>query len=282
MRTIRSIRAMAGASSEAGKRGPRIGFVPTMGYMHEGHLRLIDKAAAETDLVIVSVFVNPLQFGRGEDFGRYPRDLKRDRALAEKRGCDILFVPDHSAFYPPGFRTSVRVKDLEGKLCGGTRPGHFAGVCTVVAKLLNIVRPNRLYLGRKDAQQAIILKRMIEDLEMGVTVRVCPIVREPDGLAMSSRNVYLTDEQRRQAPSLYLALRAGAETVRGGEREPARVRDAMLGVMRESPEAEVEYLEVVDPSTLDTPSKLRGRVLLAGAVRFGRTRLIDNVTATAG
>lgn len=194
----------------------------------------------------------------------------------------MVYVPAAGSFYPSGFRSSVRVKELENKLCGKTRPGHFEGVCTVVMKLLNTVRPHKLYLGRKDAQQAIILKRMVEDMAMDVSVRVCPIVREPDGLAMSSRNAYLTKSSRKQAPVLHLALKAGARSLSRGETNPGRVKRTMRAALRESRAAKLDYLEVVDPADLETPRRLSGRVLLAGAAWFGRTRLIDNVMATVG
>jgi len=281
LRTIRSLRSMRAAARDARGRGLRIGFVPTMGYLHEGHLSLLDRAARETDLSVMSIFVNPLQFGPREDFRRYPRDLGRDRKLARQRGCDILFCPSAEDFYPPDFRTSVRVRELDGKLCGRFRPGHFEGVCTVVMKLLNVVEPHVLYLGQKDAQQAIVLSRMIRDLNVDVAVRVCPIVRERDGLAMSSRNDYLSEEERREAPALYKALRAGARAIAEGERNPSRVKRVMMRELRKSRVAKPEYLEVVDPSDLETPRELSGRVLLAGAAWFGRTRLIDNVVVTA-
>jgi pantoate--beta-alanine ligase len=281
LRTIRSARSMTVAAKEAAGQGLRVGFVPTMGFLHEGHLRLIEAAAAETDLAVVSIFVNPLQFGPREDFKRYPRNVKRDSAVAAARGCDVLFVPSAKTMYPERFRTSVRVRGLEGKLCGRSRPGHFEGVCTVVMKLLNIVRPDRLYLGQKDAQQAIILERMIGDMDMGVSVRVRPTVREPDGLAMSSRNVYLTPEERREAPGLYRALKVGARAIRGGEKDPAEVKRSMMAVMRRVAGARTEYLEAVDVSSLETPKAIRGKTLLAGAVWFGRTRLIDNVIVNA-
>lgn len=282
MRTIKTLGGMQRASEDAREQGRRIGFVPTMGALHEGHLSLIERADRENDLVVMSVFVNPLQFGPGEDFTRYPRNLRRDKAMAGARGCDLVFAPVADSIYPDAFRTSVRVRELEKKLCGRSRPGHFEGVCTVVMKLLNVVRPHALYLGRKDAQQAIILKRMVEDMAMGVSVKVCPIVREPDGLAMSSRNVYLTGGQREQAPVLQRALKAGARGILEGETDPARVKRRMRLVLRESAEAKLDYIEAVDPADLKTPNRLRGRVLLAGAVWFGRTRLIDNLMVYAG
>lgn len=281
MRTIRSLSAMHKAAMEARGRGRRLGFVPTMGFLHEGHLSLLDRASNENDLVVMSIFVNPLQFGPSEDFRRYPRNPRRDMALARERGCDIVFCPSADALYPPGFLSSVRVKELETKLCGKSRPGHFQGVCTVVMKLLNVVRPDRLYMGRKDAQQAIILKRMVADFDMDLSVRVCPIVREADGLAMSSRNAYLTRAQRRQAPALSRALKAGARAILAGERNPARVKSAMRRELKNCQTAKLDYLEAVDPSSLDAPRRLDGRVLLAGAVWFGRTRLIDNMLVTA-
>jgi len=266
-------------SEDARARGLRIGFVPTMGYLHEGHLSLLDRAVRENDLSVMSIFVNPLQFGPTEDFERYPRDVNRDRRLARERGCDVLFCPRARDLYPEGFSTTVRVKVLEDKLCGRFRPGHFEGVCTVVMKLLNIVRPHVLYLGQKDAQQAVVLKRMIADLNVDVSVKVCPIVREKDGLAMSSRNEYLSAEEREEAPALYRALRAGAQAVRAGGRDPAVIRDLMRRELGSSPLARAEYLEVVDPATLETPRRIAGRVLLAGAAWFGKTRLIDNIVA---
>jgi len=277
LRTIRSTRAMRRASEEARRCGGTMGFVPTMGYLHEGHLSLLDKAERETDVAVVSIFVNPLQFGPREDLRRYPRDFSRDRALARNRGCDIMFCPSQEGMYQPGFSTSVRVKGLETKLCGRFRPGHFEGVCTVVMKLINIVQPHRLYLGQKDAQQAIIIERMIEDMGLDVAVRICPIVREADGLAMSSRNVYLTAAERAQAPVIHQALKAGAAAIAGGERKPARVKASMKRVLKTSSLARVEYLEIVDRADLETPKRLKGPTLLAAAVWFGRTRLIDNV-----
>jgi pantoate--beta-alanine ligase len=282
LRTIKSLSGMRGASEEARGRGSRIGFVPTMGFLHEGHLSLIDRAAGENDLTVVSIFVNPLQFGPSEDFRSYPSDLKRDKVLARDRGCDLVFVPAAESLYPPGFRSAVRVKELENKLCGKTRPGHFEGVCTVVMKLLNVVSPHALYLGQKDAQQAIILKRMVKDMAMDVSVKACPIVREPDGLAMSSRNVYLTKQQREQAPVLRQALLAGARSLSQGETDPVRVRKVMRAVLRGKQGARLDYIEAVDPENLERPRRMSGRVLLAGAVWFGRTRLIDNIMAKVG
>lgn len=264
-------------ADDARHKGRSIGFVPTMGCLHKGHLSLLGKAVKETDVAVMSVFVNPLQFGPREDFQRYPRDISGDRALAREGGCDVMFCPSVEDMYPCGFTTSVRVSSLEKKLCGRSRPGHFEGVCTVVLKLLNIVRPDRLYLGQKDAQQAIIIEKMIDDMGLAVRVRICPVVRERDGLAMSSRNVYLTDVQRAEAPVLHKALRAGAGAISKGERRPGRVRRAMERTLEDSSSARVEYLEVVDLTTLETPGRVSGRTLLAGAVWFGRTRLIDNI-----
>jgi len=268
---------MRRAAREARLEGRSIGFVPTMGYLHEAHLRLLDRAVAETDLSVMSVFVNPQQFGPREDYEKYPRDEPRDRALARGRGCEIMFCPSAEHMYPAGFATSVRVKGLENKLCGISRPGHFEGVCNVVLKLVNIVGPDRLYLGQKDAQQAFILEKMIRDLDLDVSVVVRPTVREPDGLAMSSRNVYLTEAQRAQAPVLFRALKSGERAIRDGERTPLRVKKIMRRKFEDAPLARVEYLEAVDAADLETPKRLGGRVLLAGAVWFGRTRLIDNV-----
>jgi len=248
-----------------------------MGYLHEGHLSLIRKARAETDVVVSSIFVNPLQFSPGEDLATYPRNLARDKELLRGAGCDILLAPGARSMYPAGYQTVVSVRELQNHLCGKHRPGHFDGVTTVVAKLLLMVRPDILYLGQKDYQQALIVKRMVSDLGLGVRVRVCPTVREPDGLAMSSRNAYLSGPERREAVLLYRSLLKAKEMIRSGVSSSAAVRRGMMNVLRKAKTAEIEYVEIVDPESLERVSKVSGRVLVALAVRIGNARLIDNM-----
>jgi len=247
-----------------------------MGALHEGHLALIRAARRRCDRVVVSIFVNPTQFGPTEDFEAYPRDLRRDRALSGESGAHVVFTPSVRAVYPEASRTTVSVPSLQRRLCGARRPGHFDGVCLVVAKLLNMVRPDELYLGQKDAQQAIILTRMIRDLDFGVRVRVVPTVRERDGLAMSSRNAYLTDTERRWAPRLYQALKLGRGLIREGERDPATVMARMRERLSGGP-GRIDYLKLVDARTLEPLDAIEGEALLALAVFLGRARLIDNV-----
>jgi pantoate--beta-alanine ligase len=259
-----------------------LGFVPTMGYLHEGHLSLVKEARANNDLVAVSIFVNPIQFGPGEDYEKYPRDITRDCRLAEEAGADIIFSPDTKEIYLPGASTKVEVKgEITNKLCGASRPIHFKGVTTVVNILFSIVRPDRAYFGQKDAQQAIIIKKMVCDLHIPVEVIVCPIVRESDGLAMSSRNVYLNPEERKQALSLNRGLQKAREYLKSGADGCDQI-DRLAEVIRleieKEPLAEIEYVQVLDENTLETIEIIRPacRALAAVAVRFGHTRLIDN------
>jgi pantoate--beta-alanine ligase len=263
--------------------GHTIGFVPTMGYLHEGHASLVRAAAAECDVVGVSIFVNPLQFGAGEDLATYPRDLDRDVQLCAANGADWVFAPAVDEMYPDGtpMATTVTVAGVSAPMEGASRPTHFAGVATVVAKLFSIVGPCRAYFGEKDWQQLAVIRRMATDLSIPIEVVGCPTEREPDGLALSSRNVYLTPEQRAAAPALHRALQAGAAAIDGGERSPAAVRAAMHAVLDAVPEAEIDYLEVVDASSLAPVDPLSGTLRLLGAARFGKARLIDNVGATA-
>ena len=255
-----------------------VGFVPTMGYLHDGHLSLIRRARAECRRVVVSVFVNPLQFGPQEDFARYPRDLDRDMALAAGAGADLLFHPPVEAMYPHGQPgVFVDVGDLARRWEGARRPGHFRGVVTVVTKLFHLVQPDRAYFGQKDAQQAVIIRRMVADLDFPLEVVVCPTVREPDGLAMSSRNVYLDAEERRAAPVLYRALQAGRRRLEGGERQAAAVVEAMEAVLASEPRLEPEYAAAVAASTLEPVAIAEGEILLLVAGRLGSTRLIDNL-----
>jgi len=253
------------------REGKSIGLVPTMGALHAGHLSLVDAARRENDVVVVSIFVNPIQFGPGEDFTRYPRDYAHDASLLEAAEVDAIYRPPTEAMYPPGATTRVRVGDVAEPLEGAARPGHFEGVATVVTKLFAAVAPDRAYFGQKDAQQAAVVKRLVRDLDLGVDVRVQPIVREPDGLALSSRNVYLSPDERKAAAALSSALRAAADAYAGGERDP----DTLLAVLRRRLEAEplvqVDYAELVDQATFQKPG-----TLAVVAARVGKTRLIDN------
>ncbi|HZT80648.1 MAG TPA: pantoate--beta-alanine ligase [Gemmataceae bacterium] len=266
-------RAVAGAR----RRGLSIGLVPTMGALHAGHASLLRAARKETGFVVVSVFVNPTQFGPHEDLARYPRPFEQDVDLCRREGADLIFHPEPAVMYPPGFRTWVEVHGLQDVLEGASRPGHFRGVATVVLKLFNIVQPDRAYFGQKDAQQARIIRQMVRDLDVPVAVAVCPTVREPDGLALSSRNQYLQPGQRRHAAALHAALEEGRRLVEGGERDPEAVRRAMADRIAATPGAVLDYAAVVDADSFLPPDRLRGRVLLALAVRFGATRLIDNL-----
>jgi pantoate--beta-alanine ligase len=265
------------AVAEARRGGRTVGLVPTMGALHEGHASLIRAARRETAFVVVSIFVNPTQFGPNEDFHRYPRPLEQDLEVCGREGVDLAFVPEVATLYPPGFRTYVEVHDFQDVLCGASRPGHFRGVATVVLKLFNLVQPDVAYFGQKDAQQARIIRQLVRDLDVPVEVRVCPIVREPDGLALSSRNQYLDPEQRRHAPALYQALEEARRLIEAGERDAARVRAVVAERLARTPGAVVDHAEVVDYDTLRPLDRLRGQVLIAVAVKFGTTRLIDNV-----
>lgn len=251
--------------------GKTIGLVPTMGALHAGHLALVDAARRENDIVVASAFVNPIQFGPGEDFERYPRDPDRDARLLAQAGVDAIYRPSTAVMYPSGAGTRVRVGGVSETLEGAARPGHFEGVATVVTKLFGAVDPDRAYFGQKDAQQVAVVKRLARDLDLGLEIRVVPTVREPDGLALSSRNVYLTPNERKAAAALSLGLRAASEAYAAGERAPEKLRGRLLIRLSAEPLAVVEYAELVDPETFRPPGSLA--VL---AVRFGKTRLIDN------
>jgi pantoate--beta-alanine ligase len=255
-----------------------IGLVPTMGALHEGHLSLIRRARSECGLVVVWIFVNPTQFAPGEDLDRYPRDLERDQTSAATAGADVIFNPSVEEIFLPDFSTWVEVEGLGEGLCGAARPGHFRGVCTVVTKFFHICEPDRAYFGQKDAQQLASIRRMVRDLNMGVEIVACPIVREPDGLAMSSRNAYLSPEERRQATILNHALQLAQRLVAEGERDVAVLEDSMRKVLASASLAEVEYVAIVGADDLQPVARIAGEGLVALAVRFGKTRLIDNVT----
>src|SRR5919199_406417 len=251
-----------------------LGFVPTMGYLHEGHLSLVRRAREECATVVVSVFVNPLQFGSGEDFTRYPRDPERDTLLAKEAGADAMFMPEAAELYPEGFATEVRVREVEDVLEGAARPGHFAGVATVLAKLLNIVGPERMYMGQKDAQQTFLVGRMIRDLNFPTQLVVCPTVREPDGLAMSSRNVYLSGEEREAAAAIPRALFAARDT---GSGDPDILEKTVREILPSEPLIALEYVSANDAATLGLVTPGTVEILLSLAARVGKTRLIDNV-----
>lgn len=254
-----------------------VGLVPTMGYLHEGHLSLARRARQECRGAAASIFVNPTQFGPNEDLAKYPRDLERDLRLLEEAEVDLVWTPTAEIMYPPGYQTWVDVAEVSLPLEGAQRPGHFRGVATVVSKLFNAVRPAKAYFGQKDAQQAAVIRRMTRDLNMPVEIVVCPIVREPDGLAMSSRNVYLTPEQRKAAPVLYRALQSAKDLYDTGERGAEALRQCMLKVLQGEPLAQVQYVSCADHETLKELDQATGKTLLSMAVFFGKTRLIDNV-----
>lgn len=256
--------------------GGTVGLVPTMGYLHEGHLSLIRRAREECEHVVVTVFVNPTQFGPKEDLSRYPRDLDRDRKLIEPY-TDLLWTPTAAIMYPQGYQTWVEVEAMTRPLEGTMRPGHFRGVTTVVAKLFNAVQPHRAYFGQKDAQQAAVLRQMVRDLNFPLEIIVCPTAREPDGLAMSSRNVYLDPEQRKAATVLYRSLNAAREIYDAGERDAGKIRARMKEVLASEPLAEPQYVSCADYDTLEELDEITGKALLSMAVFFGKTRLIDNV-----
>ncbi|AUG57795.1 MAG TPA: pantoate--beta-alanine ligase [Ruminiclostridium sp.] len=260
------------------REGKTIGFVPTMGYLHKGHLSLIETSIRHNDFTVISIFVNPTQFGPNEDFDRYPRDIEGDLKKAESVGVDVVFIPAKEEMYPQGYMTYVNVEKITDSLCGKSRPGHFRGVTTIVNKLFNIVEPDRAYFGQKDAQQALVIKKMVEDLNMNVEVIVCPIVREEDGLAMSSRNAYLSDEERKSAAILYESLLEAKEMVEMGERDGKKIVGHIKNKIESKTNAEIDYIEVVKASTLENADILEGEILIALAVKFGQTRLIDNIT----
>ncbi|MFA5093454.1 MAG: pantoate--beta-alanine ligase [Candidatus Omnitrophota bacterium] len=257
-----------------------IGFVPTMGALHAGHLSLIKQAAKENKVLVVSIFVNPTQFGKNEDLKKYPRPLKKDLALCRKNKVDFVFLPSDLTMYPQGYLTYLDVLGLGNKLCGASRVGHFRGVATVVAKLLNVVRPNNLYLGQKDAQQALIVKRMVEDLNFPVKVKVMPTVRESNGLALSSRNIYLNGQQRKEAVVLFKSLQLAKSLIAHGQRDAARIISRIKQLINNKRQAKIDYVSIVDLDKLENLKKIKQGCLIALAVKFGKTRLIDNLLIT--
>ncbi len=280
MKIITAVAEMQRTAESLRNSGKRIGFVPTMGFLHDGHLSLVREAEKHADVTVMSIFVNPTQFGPHEDFEDYPRDFERDVALAQSVGCDIIFYPDRHEMYPDPYLTYVTVEKLTSVLCGASRPTHFRGVTTIVAKLFNIVKPHVAVFGQKDAQQAIVIKRMTADLNFDIKIIVAPIVREPDGLAMSSRNTYLLPHQRQQAVALYQSLQLARKMIDQGERDAKIIQQAMRSLIEQQPDAQIDYIELVDTTNLEPLQRLQGEVLIALAVKIGKPRLIDNIIVT--
>ena len=259
----------------------KVGLVPTMGFLHEGHLSLIRKAKAECDHVIVTIFVNPTQFGANEDLSKYPRDLERDLSLIEPLGADLVWTPTPEIMYPPGFQTWVDVETMTKPLEGAMRPGHFRGVTTVVAKLFNATQAHKAYFGQKDAQQAAVIRQMAVDLNFPIEIDICPTVREPDGLAMSSRNKYLSEDERKAATVLFRSLTAAKDLYESGERDAEKIRGKMKDVLASEPLAQMQYVSCADYDTLEELNTIKGKALLSMAVFLGKTRLIDNFVLPA-
>ncbi|MFZ1805479.1 MAG: pantoate--beta-alanine ligase [Nitrospira sp.] len=280
MKIIRSPQALTAWSENLRRQGVTIGFVPTMGALHDGHRELIRAARLRCDALVVSIFVNPTQFGPQEDLAKYPRPISRDRALCRKEGVDVCFEPTAEAMYPNGFQTMVTLPTIARRWEGEIRPHHFSGVATVVTKLFGIVRPQVALFGQKDFQQSALVRQLVKDLNLGIEVVVHPTVREADGLAMSSRNVYLLQEERTRAITLYKSLRAGAEVIRRGVTDGKAVQSAMAYVLKKEPAMTIDYLALCNPSTLEPLCDVTSRVVLLGAVRLGSVRLIDNLLVT--
>jgi pantoate--beta-alanine ligase len=277
MSIIIQIQALRAILQKFRLRKKTIGFVPTMGALHNGHLALLSRCRKDNDLAVLSIFVNPLQFGPAEDYHQYPREKKNDVLLAKKENIDIIFYPSGKEMYPDERLTYVNVRRLTEGLCGGSRPGHFDGVATVVAKLINIVQPDIMYLGQKDAQQCVVIKQMARDLNFPVKIKVIPTVREKDGLAFSSRNRRLTASQRTQAPVLYQSLRLASQQILQGTRQPSAIITMIKTMLRRQTSGEIDYVACVNADTLSPLERLEGKVLVALSVKFGQTRLIDNI-----
>jgi len=278
MKIIKKIKEMQRIADEAREKGEIIGLVPTMGYFHEGHLSLMREARRKSDLLVVSIFINPTQFGPKEDFKSYPRNLKRDLRLAREIGVDVIFSPEAREMYPKGFLTHVDVGGIGSILEGAARPGHFRGVATVVAKLFNATKPHRAYFGQKDFQQTVVIKKMVEDLNMDVEIVVLPTIREKDGLATSSRNVYLKSEERKAAPVLYKSLKMAENLIKRGERDSREIVREMKELIEKERLVKLEYIAVTDPETLKEIRKVKREVNVSLAAKIGRARLIDNIT----
>jgi len=277
MKTVKAPSELTKLSRTFRKKGLSIGFVPTMGALHKGHLSLVEEAKKRADIVIVSIFVNPIQFGPKEDFKKYPRNIRKDAALLKKAGVDILFHPEASHIYPKGFDSYVEIKQLGNKLCGASRPGHFKGVATVVKRLFDIVKPHLAFFGEKDFQQQMVIKKMVNDLGLDVKVLTVPTVREKDGLAMSSRNAYLSKAERKEAVALYRSLQLAKKLIKEGVRDPKKVITEMKDLINKSGSFKIDYISLVDPGTLKDVKTIKRKTLIAVAAHLGKTRLIDNI-----
>ncbi len=280
MRLIKSEKTVNSISRGLIKSGKRIGFVPTMGALHEGHISLIKKARSENDMVVVSIFINPKQFCQNEDYNKYPKNIAGDKVKAEAAGCDILFCPDKSSLYKKDFSTYVEVQGLSEGLCGASRPGHFKGVATICIKLFNIVLPYKAYFGQKDYQQALIIKKMAEDLNLNLDIQILPVVREPSGIAMSSRNARLNFQQKQKAGLIYKSLICAKEMIYSGERDAPVITGHMRKVLS-TPGISIDYVSIADPASLKPLKKINNNALIAVAIKIGGTRLIDNILVKA-
>jgi len=277
MKIIKTISEMQMTADDFHRQGKIIGLVPTMGYLHEGHLQLVRILRPQCDVLVISIFVNPIQFAPTEDLDKYPRDFERDEQLCRSEKVDIIFYPDNLEMYPQPFHTFINVEKLSEGLCGASRPGHFRGVATVVAKLFNIVKPQLAIFGEKDYQQLMVIKQMVKDLNFDITIHSAPIVREADGLAMSSRNKYLSPEERKAAPLIYQSLLTARTLYQQGMDDPEEITEKMISILQKIPRLKVDYISFVDSQTLWPVTKIKGEVLVALAVYIGQTRLIDNI-----
>ncbi|MCT4545312.1 MAG: pantoate--beta-alanine ligase [Vallitalea sp.] len=277
MKVFNTIKEMRELLDTHRSNGKSIGLVPTMGYLHEGHISLLNKSVSENDITVLSIYVNPTQFGPTEDLDSYPRDIENDKRLAENAGVDIVFIPSDSIMYLENHFTYVNVNNLTANLCGSSRPTHFQGVTTIVTKLFNIIQPKKAYFGQKDAQQALVINRMVKDLNIPVEIITCPIIREKDGLAMSSRNKYLNQEERGQATILFQSLQMAKNIIIDGERSADIVKSSIQQSINSKSLAKIDYISIVSENTLEDIDKIEGNTLIALAVRFGNTRLIDNL-----
>jgi len=280
MRIIRDIEEMAEVAKRYRRKGKSIGLVPTMGALHQGHLSLVRRARRENVFVVVSIFVNPAQFGPKEDLRSYPKPFKNDLALCRKEGVDIIFHPEAKQIFPEGYKTYIEVQELSDLLCAKSRPGHFKGVATIVTKLFNIVQPDIAYFGQKDAQQGVIIKKMVKDLNIPVKIKIMPIVRGKDGLAMSSRNTYLSAQGKNDALVLYQSLNLAKDLIKKGERDPHKIINSMRGLIQNNKAARIEYIAIVDSDNLKPIERIKNHCLIALAVQIGKTRLIDNYLIT--
>lgn len=278
MKIINKIKDIRAVIKEAQRSNKSIGLVPTMGYLHEGHLSLVKRARSENDIVIVSIFVNPTQFGPGEDYESYPRDIERDSKLVQREGADIVFTPKTGEMYPNTCSTYVQMEgNITKKLCGASRPGHFKGVTTIVAKLFNIIMPNKAYFGQKDAQQVAVIEKMVKDLCFDIEIVPCSIIREEDGLAMSSRNIYLNEEERKAATILSKSLFKAKEMIEKGEINSCKIKEIIIDSINTQDLTDIDYVEIVNSKTIESIKEIKGDVLIALAVKIGKARLLDNI-----